>query len=87
MRMDARLSGLAAKLGLRYTRYADGTEELYDHRTDPMEWTNLAGNPEFKSVVLEHRRMLNEWIAQSGDAEARAFAFSTGNSRNKGLRK
>lgn len=27
----------------RYIRYADGTEELYDHTKDPYEWTNLAG--------------------------------------------
>ena len=26
----------------RYIRYADGTEELYDHSKDPNEWTNLA---------------------------------------------
>ncbi len=26
----------------RYIRYADGTEELYDHETDPNEWNNLA---------------------------------------------
>ena len=26
----------------RYIRYADGSEELYDHRTDPNEWNNLA---------------------------------------------
>jgi len=26
----------------RYIRYADGTEELYDHRNDPYEWTNVA---------------------------------------------
>jgi arylsulfatase A-like enzyme len=25
----------------RYTRYNDGTEELYDLNKDPMEWTNL----------------------------------------------
>lgn len=29
----------------RYTRYADGAEELYDHATDPNEWTNLAADP------------------------------------------
>lgn len=29
----------------RYIRYADGTEELYDHRVDPNEWTNVAANP------------------------------------------
>ena len=29
----------------RYVRYADGSEELYDVRTDPNEWCNLAGVP------------------------------------------
>jgi arylsulfatase A-like enzyme len=27
----------------RYIRYADGSEELYDHSKDPNEWNNLAG--------------------------------------------
>jgi len=27
----------------RYIRYADGSEELYDHRTDTNEWHNLIG--------------------------------------------
>ena len=31
----------------RYTRYRDGTEELYDHKNDPLEWTNLAGRKEY----------------------------------------
>lgn len=30
----------------RYIRYEDGSEELYDHRIDPDEWTNQADNPE-----------------------------------------
>jgi len=25
----------------RYIRYADGSEELYDHQNDPNEWHNL----------------------------------------------
>lgn len=28
----------------RYIRYADGSEELYDHRSDPDEWRNLAAS-------------------------------------------
>lgn len=34
----------------RYIRYADGTEELYNERTDPREWTNVAGNKEYADV-------------------------------------
>ena len=43
--------------GWRLTRYVDGTVELYDHGTDPHEWTNLAGDPRFDGVrgSLERR--------------------------------
>ncbi|HIQ20072.1 MAG TPA: DUF4976 domain-containing protein [Planctomycetes bacterium] len=37
----------------RYIRYHDGTEELYDHQHDPMEWTNLAGDPQYARVKQE----------------------------------
>lgn len=42
----------------RYIQYADGTEELYDHETDPHEWTNLAGRPELQAVRAAHRKWL-----------------------------
>ena len=42
----------------RYIRYADGSEELYDHRADPNEWRNLVSEPEHAAVVAEHRRWL-----------------------------
>lgn len=42
----------------RYIRYADGSEELYDHRTDPNEWTNLAQRADLQGVIAEHRRWL-----------------------------
>ena len=29
----------------RYIHYADGSQELYDHKTDPHEWDNLAATP------------------------------------------
>ncbi|MEP4078365.1 alpha/beta fold hydrolase [Haloferula sp.] len=44
----------------RYIRYRDGSEELYDHRNDPGEHTNLAGNPEFSSIIAEHEKWLPE---------------------------
>ncbi len=34
----------------RYTRYEDGSEELYDHRSDPNEWHNLAGDEKYNPV-------------------------------------
>jgi arylsulfatase A-like enzyme len=34
----------------RYIRYADGSEELYDHEADPYEWTNLASRSDLGSV-------------------------------------
>jgi arylsulfatase A-like enzyme len=37
----------------RYIRYADGTEELYDHQADANEWTNVASRPEHAAVKRE----------------------------------
>jgi arylsulfatase A-like enzyme len=44
----------------RYIRYADGSEELYDHSTDPNEWTNLAAHTEHAGVKKE----LAKWIPE-----------------------
>lgn len=44
----------------RYIRYVDGGEELYDHNADPNEWTNLAGNPEYKSIISKLAKSLPE---------------------------
>ena len=35
----------------RYIQYRDGTQELYDHDSDPHEWTNLAKSPEYHEVI------------------------------------
>jgi arylsulfatase A-like enzyme len=45
----------------RYIRYADGSEELYDHQSDPHEWSNLAGDERFQAVIADHRK----WVPTS----------------------
>ncbi|WP_437221989.1 sulfatase [Planctomicrobium sp. SH661] len=42
----------------RYIRYADGSEELYNIRTDPDEWHNLAKQPGVEEVVAAHSKWL-----------------------------
>ncbi len=42
----------------RYIHYADGSEELYDERNDPNEWTNLATSPEHASIRSEMSHLM-----------------------------
>lgn len=44
----------------RYIRYADKTEELYDHTKDPNEWNNIANNPEHTNTIAR----LKKWLPQ-----------------------
>lgn len=41
----------------RYIHYFNGDEELYDCKTDPYEWTNLAGQPEHAAKLKELRAL------------------------------
>ncbi len=42
----------------RYIRYHDGSEELYDHQSDPHEWTNLADRREHAAL----KQRLARWM-------------------------
>ncbi len=42
----------------RYIRYADASEELYDHQVDPHEWHNLADDPQLDVVKQAMQRWL-----------------------------
>lgn len=50
----------------RYIRYADGSEELYDHQNDPLEWTNLALRPD----TVEQRRILAAFLPTTNVPDA-----------------
>jgi arylsulfatase A-like enzyme len=50
----------------RYIRYADGSEELYDHQSDPMEHTNVADRPENKAVI----KKLAKWLPTTNVPDA-----------------
>jgi arylsulfatase A-like enzyme len=41
-----------------YIHYEDGSEELYDHHTDPAEYHNLAGNPRYREI----KDSLRQWL-------------------------
>lgn len=45
----------------RYIRYADGSEELYDEKRDPNEWTNLAGRPQYAA----QKAALAKWLPKN----------------------
>ncbi|MBU2975637.1 sulfatase [Zobellia sp. B3R18] len=42
----------------RYIRYEDGTEELYDHKNDPNEFTNLANHPDYLKITRRLKQHL-----------------------------
>ena len=49
----------------RYIRYADGSEELYDHQNDPYEWTNLANDP----AQTDMKKNLAQWLPEEETPE------------------
>ncbi|MBM3813679.1 MAG: sulfatase [Acidimicrobiia bacterium] len=49
----------------RYIRYADGSEELYDHSLDPHEWENLASKPGMEAVKKRLGKAIPERWAPS----------------------
>ena len=46
----------------RYIRYSDGSEELYDHELDPMEWSNLAGDAAHSETVERLATTLDQML-------------------------
>ncbi|MEX0326398.1 MAG: sulfatase [Puniceicoccaceae bacterium] len=53
----------------RYIRYNDGVEELYDHRTDPYEWENLAGDVSHTTTLEAFREKLAAFLPDVAPTE------------------
>ena len=63
----------------RYIRYADGSEELYDMRKDPNEWTNLVGEEKYANVIAEHRKWLPKTSAKPAPgSRSRILVYENG---------
>lgn len=51
----------------RYISYPDGSEELYDHNSDPYEFTNIASKPENKKIISRLRKSIPaKWAPSTG---------------------
>jgi len=48
-------------------------EELYDWSSDPGNWHNLAGDPEYSHVLSAARKGLLEWMKSSSDPLAEVY--------------
>jgi arylsulfatase A-like enzyme len=59
----------------KYVVYAGGNhrEQLMDLQRDPGEMVNLAENPKYRDVLVEHRRRLRRWVKQTGDKIAEGY--------------
>ncbi len=53
----------------RYIRYRDGSEELYNHKTDPGEHKNLAYESVYANIIAEHKKWLPKKDASPATAK------------------
>jgi arylsulfatase A-like enzyme len=67
----------------RYIRYADGSEELYDHRNDPMEYTNLADQKKYESVKRDFAKWLPKENAQNAPFDKRKRGGTSAKNQRK----
>jgi arylsulfatase A-like enzyme len=63
----------------KFTAFRSGKirEMLTDMQKDPGEMRNLATDPEFSSVLVEHRQLLKDWYAKTGETLPPEYIQST----------
>lgn len=49
-----------------YIRYASGDAELYDMKSDPNQFTNLATNPDYETTLKQMDNVLNMRLRDAG---------------------
>ena len=59
----------------RYIHYQSGDEELYDIKTDPHEWTNLANNSEYLTQLEELRAFVPKDIVPVHESQPGINSF------------
>ncbi|MFO7907974.1 MAG: sulfatase-like hydrolase/transferase [Pirellulaceae bacterium] len=64
----------------RYIQYEDGSEELYDHASDPMEYVNLADKPAYTEI----KETLSAWLPRKNAENA---PFDDGSKRGEAKKK
>jgi len=58
----------------------DSKESLVDMENDPGEMRNLVDDPQFRDVLAEHRRLLEDWVKISNDRDGLKYV---GNRRER----
>ncbi|MBD3675921.1 MAG: sulfatase [Planctomycetaceae bacterium] len=63
----------------RYIHYVDGAEEFYDLRKDPREWNNIIDDPDYQSIIAEHRQWLPKVdVEMVPGSRARVLSYKNG---------
>jgi arylsulfatase A-like enzyme len=53
-------------------------DELYDLASDPYETQNLIHHPKYRDAADDFRRLLADWMQQTGDTALRFYRWSMG---------